>query len=62
MEYVSLPKAFVQELFEYFYTQLPMKQSELVVQELRRALAQQEQTPHQQALKVALEPSVQDSD
>ena len=39
METVTLPRAFIEELFEYFYTQLPMKQSEMVVNEFRRALA-----------------------
>lgn len=35
---IELPLGFVQELYEYFYTQLPMKQSELVIIELRKAL------------------------
>lgn len=37
-ETVQLPIQFVKELYEYFYTKLPMNQSELVIIELRRAL------------------------
>lgn len=35
---VELPLQFVKELYEYFYTKLPMNQSELVIIELRKAL------------------------
>lgn len=35
---VELPIQFVQELYEYFFTKLPMNQSELVILELRKAL------------------------
>lgn len=37
-ETVELPVGFVRELYEYFYTKLPMNQSELVILELRKAL------------------------
>lgn len=37
-ETVELPIQFVRELYEYFFTKLPMNQSELVIIELRKAL------------------------
>lgn len=60
---VSLPRAFAEELLEYFYTQLPMKQGEIPVQVLRQALQEQAQaTPLNQATKAALfETTVQDT-